>query len=265
MSGNILNKIIVICSVLALVSCKAHKQLIVNRAPAVVAPAPAKASPVNAKLVAIRAKQLNFNTFSGKAKAKLDIDGSNNDVTLNVRIQHDQKIWVSITAILGVEVARALITPDSILVINRLQGVYLKKPFGYIHQYAGRQVNYSTVESLLVGNAMPELLNNSADINAVNANTVITGNLQDLMYKLIIGPDYKVSQTSLANQQAGQSLQVTNSAFIQADTRVMPSQIDIASAVANKKINISLHYNDAGFDKVLEYPFSIPGRFTSAD
>lgn len=219
----------------------------------------------NTRLTAIRQRQVAFNTFSAKAKTSLDIDGNGNDVTLNLRIQHDKKIWVSVTALLGLEVARALITPDSIIIINRLQGMYIKKPFSYVNQYAGKQVNYQTLEALLVGNAIPQLLNETADISTDNANTIISGNMQTMLYKLILGPDFKVSQTSLANQQAGQNLQVTNSAFIQAGTRVIPSQIDIASAVDNKKIQISLHYNSVDFDKALDYPFSIPDRFKPAD
>lgn len=270
MRGNTLNKIYTAAAaILLLASCKAHKQLIANR-PAdsgrqpVVAPAKPRANTVNAKLTAIRAKQLTFNTFSGKAKTKLNINGSTNDVTLNVRIQRDQKIWVSVTAILGVEVARALITPDSIVVINRLQGVYMEKPFSFVYQYASRQVNFKTLQALLVGNAVPGTLADDAQIGSDNANTLLTGRIQDLVYKLTLGPDYKVSQTNLSNPQ-GQALQVNNSAFIQAGGHELPSQIDIASAAGSKKVNISLHYNNAEFDKVLEYPFSIPDRFTPAN
>jgi hypothetical protein len=251
-----------------LASCKAHKQLVVTK-PAdagttqpVVAPAKTAAPSVNTKLVAIRGKQVAFTTFSGKAKAKIDIDGNGNDATLNVRIQRDKKIWVSVTAILGLEVGRALITPDSITVINKLQGVYLKKPFSFLYQYGGRQVNFKTLQAILIGNAIPETLADNADIGTDNANTLLTGRLQDLLYKLIIGPDFKVSQTNLTNNMASLNLQVNNSAFIQADGRIIPSQIDIVSSAGNKKANISLHYNNAEFDKVLEYPFSIPERYT---
>ena len=251
---------------LVLAGCKARKQIAVTRTPVdqqpTVGPAKTPAKAVDAKLIGIRAKQLNFNTFSGKAKTKLDIDGDKNDATLNIRIQRDKKIWVSVTYLIGIEVARAMITPDSIIVINKLQGVYFKKPFSFIYQYAGKQVNYKTVESLLIGNAIPELLNDRAEVGTDGANTLITGNLQDMLFKLIIGPDYKVSQTTLNNSMAAQSLQVSNSAFIQADGRVMPSQIDIASAVASKNISISMRYSNAEFDKVLEYPFVIPDRYT---
>lgn len=265
MRKNILNKLLIVLSVATIFGCKAKKQLVVRKADSTVAVAPT-VNPAIAKIAAVKEKQVAFNTFSGRAKTKLAIDGKSNDVTLNIRIQHTKKIWVSITAILGVEVARALITPDSILVVNRLQGVYVKKPFSYIYNYASRQVNYQTVESLLVGNPISELLNDNSKVTTgANGNTTLSGNLQNLIYSLLIGPDYKVTQTSLSNAAAGQSLQVSNSQFIQADNRIIPSQINITSTVKNKNIQAELQYNRTEFNQPLEYPFTIPDRFSPAN
>jgi hypothetical protein len=219
---------------------------------------------IHTKLAAIKAQQVNFNTFSGKAKTNLDINGNSNDVTLNIRINKGKKIWVSITAILGVEVARAVITPDSILLINRLEGVYMKKPFSYVYAYASKQVNYKTLESLLIGNAIPELLTEKSEFVTTSNTTTLSGSLDDLLYKLIVGADNKVTQTNLNNQNEGQSLQVANNAFIQASNRILPSQIDIASVVKDKKVHINLHYTKVDFDQQLEYPFSIPDRYEPA-
>ncbi|MDN5287325.1 MAG: hypothetical protein JWR38_3599 [Mucilaginibacter sp.] len=250
------------CCLLVMASCAARKHVVVARK------ADSSAKPadnnVSSRLDAIRGKQVNFNTFAGKAKTKLDINGNSNDVTLNIRIERDKRIWVSITAILGVEAARALITPDSILVINRLQGQYIKQPFSYVYKFASSQVNYKTLESLLIGNAIPELLNPKADFATADGNVTLSGNLQDLLYKLIVGADLKVTQTNLSNQNEGQSLQVTNNTFIQATNRVIPSQIDIASVVKNKKIQINLHYTKADFDVQQSYPFSIPASYEPA-
>ncbi len=255
-------KLWAVCCLLLVVSCKARKVLVASRVP----DSSTKATNDKAsKIDAIKAKQLYFNTFSAKARTKLDIGGNSNDVTLNIRINRDHKIWVSITAIAGIEVARALITPDSILLMNRLQSIYIKKPFSYIYEYTGNQINYKTLESLLVGNAIPELLNDSASVQTDSVRTTLSGNLQGLLYKLLIGPDLKVTQTNLNDQSAGQSLQVTNNTFIQAGNRVIPSQIDMASVVKDKKIQVNLHYIKVEFDQPLEYPFTIPSRYTPAN
>ena len=260
MKRNILNKIAIVCLLVVAAGCKSKKLVVVNR-PVKDSVAAVKVNDVATRLAAVRSKQVTFNTFSGRAKTKLNVNGDENDVTFNVRIARDQKIWISITAILGVEAARAVITPDSIMVVNRLQGLYIREPFRFIHQFAGKLVNFKTVQSLLVGNAIGELLNDNSIFTPQGTNTVVNGNLQDLIYRLLLGADLKVTQTTLTNQLAKQSLQVTNGAFIQANNRIVPSQIDINSTSGNKKIQASLRYNKVEFDLPLEYPFSIPKSY----
>jgi len=252
-------KLFALCCLALLFSCRAKKHLIVKRAVAdsVVKKVDDKAL----KLNAIRAAQTNFITFSGKARTKLNINGSSNDVTLNVRIQQGQKIWISVTAIAGIEVARVLITPDSILIINRLQSEYVKKPFSYINKIAGDQANYQSLESLFIGNAVPQMINENADLQSASGNTTLTGSLSDFAYTLTLGTDLRVNQTTLNNQTAGQSLQITNSAFVAAGTKVLPSQIDMTSVVKDKKLAVNLHYIKEDFDLPLEYPFTIPPRY----
>jgi hypothetical protein len=266
MKRNILNKIAIVFCLMALVACKSKKLVVVNRpTTSVDSAAINKENSIRARLAAIQSKQVTFNTFSGKAKTKLDINGNSNDVTLNIRVARDQKIWISVTAIIGIEVARAQITPDSIIVVNRLQNVYLKKPFSYVYTYASRQITFKTLQALLVGNAIPEVLSSHPDFAAEGNNTVLSGTLQDLVYKLLLGPDMKVTQTNLSNKFGGKSLQVANNVFMQADNRVIPSQIDISSTAGDKRIRLNLRYTQAEFDKQLDYPFSVPKNYEPAN
>jgi hypothetical protein len=115
-----------------------------------------------------------------------------------------------------------------------------------------------------VGNAIPELINKNAKMQADSGRTVLSGNLQELVYKLVLGTDMKANHTELADQDAGQSLTVDNSAFIPATNRVLPSQINMASITVLKKVKLNLHYIKADFDQPLEYPFSIPSSYSPA-
>ena len=251
------------CTLLLTLGCKAKKPLIVER---VVIDSTAKPADTRfLKFDAIRLAQTSFSTFSSKARAKLDINGDKNDVTLNIRIKRNQKIWVSVTAIAGIEVARALITPDSIMLINRLQSLYIRKPFSYVYAFAGNQVSYTTLESLLIGNAIPELVNENAVIKTINGNTELSGSLKELAYNLLLGPDLRATRLNLKNQAAGQSLTVSNSVFIQAANRIVPTQIDMASVVKDKNVQVNLHYVKVDFNQVLDYPFSIPSRYSPAN
>jgi hypothetical protein len=275
-----LNKLLIVCCLLAMVSCKARKKAITTApatTPATTIQSPPETantvtipitppdlSTLKSQLALIKSRQVNFNTFSGRATTRLDVNFDDNNVTLNIRINKGKMIWVSITALLGLEVARAVITPDSIKVINKLQGLYLKKPFSFIYQYASRQVNYKTIEALLVGNAMPETLTERSRVTSDLGNVTLSGNLDELVYSLILGSNMRVTQFNLSNTSAAQALLVNNSVFIQASNRLMPSQIDILSTIQDKKIQANLRYTKVDFDQQLEYPFNIPERYTPA-
>jgi hypothetical protein len=262
MKENTLNKLVIACGLLLVFGCAAKKHIMA--APAAVVH-PKLTNSNSARLDSVRAGQINFNSFTGKAKASLAIDGNSNDCTLNIRIKRDKEIWVSITYLVGFEVARAMITPDSIIVINRLQGVYLKKPFDYVHSYTDKQVNYTMLQALLVGNAIPQVLNDSTQYQAAAGNITLSGNLNNLVYKLIMGNNFKVTQTNLDNHDAGQSLQVSNQAFIQAAGNTVPSQISIASVAKDKKIQVNLRYIKVDFNQPQEYPFTIPDSYTASE
>jgi hypothetical protein len=271
MRRNILNKVLIVCCLVAMVSCKARKKAITTVTPPIqtsntvtIPTTPPDLSTLKNQLTAIKSRQINFTTFSGKANAKLDVNGDDNDVTLNIRINKNKQIWISITALLGIEVARAVITPDSIKVINKLQGVYFKKPFSFVYQYASRQINYKTIEALLVGNAMPEVLTERSNLTSDMGNVTLSGSLEDLIYSLMLGTNMRVTQFNLSNVGAGQALLVNNSNFTQAQNRIIPAQINILSTIQDKKIQANLRYTKIEFDLALEYPFNIPERYTPA-
>lgn len=264
MRKNIANKIAVLCcAVIIATGCKARKQMMA--APVTTAPPVVADNSKANTIAAIKSRQLNFNTFSGKASAALDIDNNSNNVTMNIRIDRGKQIWVSITALLGIEVARASITPDSIRIINKLQGVYIKKPFNYVHTYAGKQVNYTTIESLLTGKAVPELVSMDADLQKADNNITLSGKMQQLLYKMLFNPDMKLAQLDLSDSVQQQSLTVTNSNFVLVEGRTLPSQINIGSNLKGKKIAVNLEYSKVELDRALEYPFNIPETYTPAN
>ncbi|WP_448700748.1 DUF4292 domain-containing protein [Mucilaginibacter sp. AW1-3] len=275
MKRNISSKILPLVALLTMVGCTAKKQLVTVHQPdttvkkadtAVVAGTGVKPAPIHLtpdQLNAISAKQIDFMTFSAKAKAKMNIDGSSNDVTLNIRIKKGQEIWISVTALLGLEGARALITPDSIKIINRLDATYTKKPFNYINQYAGSQVNYQALEALIVGNAWPGLVTDTSDVHNDNGTITINGAMQDMIYKLLIGTDMRLAQTSMYSRGiVARDLQVDYSGALQTADKVLPAQININATSVRSKINIGLTYTKADFNNNPEFPFSVPARYS---
>jgi len=63
----------------------------------------------------VKGNTIDFTTFSAKIEVDYaDAEGKKYNVNANLRMYKDSVIWVSITAIFGIEGLRALITPYSL-------------------------------------------------------------------------------------------------------------------------------------------------------
>jgi hypothetical protein len=256
----ILNSTLVVSFLIAATGCASKKKLISEPAQAVVVTPPAvntKAETINS----INSAQTVFHTFSVRAKADLTIDNNKNDVTMHIRIKKDEAIWISVTALAGLEVGRALITPDSIKVINRIESVYIKKPFSYVHEFTNRQINFKTLQSLFTGNAIAELVTEKADITTAPV-LQLAGILEGLSYTMLFTDSRKLSQLHLRDNEAGRELKVNYSDFANVAGRQVPQQVSISSRAAKKQIGVDLKYNKIDIDVPVDMPFTVSKRFT---
>lgn len=260
MNVNIWNKLLLagLFSV-TLMACKTRKATVIAGPPPVVN----ELSRKKAENVALlKSKDLVFNTLSMKAKAKIDFGGNRNNVTMNIRMEKGRRIWVSITALAGIEVARALITPDSVKVRNNFQAVYLKKPFSYLHRYANKQISFDWLESILSGNTITDFVNEKAKIEDVSGLWVLEGERESLAYKVFFDALMKINQNTINDLNAGQALKVVyNGAYQDLDGALFPNGVTISSMAGIKNVNIELEYSAAQRNVPLEFPFSVPGKY----
>jgi hypothetical protein len=259
MTRNILNSFLVLGAMCLAMSCKPRKAVVTT--PGKVDSAALSSNKKEENFVLLKSKDLAYTTLSLRGKANLDINGNANNVSMNIRIQKDQKIWASITALAGLEAARALITPDSILVINRLHSTYLQKPFSYIHGFTNKQINFSMLQAVLSGNAIADFLQEPSGLTMENGGWVVEGKRETLAYKLLFNTLLKVSEMNLNDVKSGQAFKVVNSDYQRLNQSLYPSGMKINSMSGSKRINIDLTFSKVESNVPLDFPFSVPKRF----
>lgn len=264
MKKSILNKLVIVLTLIVFTSCKAKKAVLPPSTP--VPPAVSKPAANNSDLVdSLKAKQPSFNTLAIKAKADLKINNSSNDVSMSIRIKNNEAIWVSVTAIAGLEVARALITPDSIKIMNRLQNEYTRKPFSYIYQFTSRQIDFKAIQGLFTASAIPGTLTESATFTGEGSQLQVKGQLSGLLYNMLFNSKRNLVQNQISDNASSQTLKVTYDNFGIIKDQELPQAVNINSAANNKSIAIALRYNSVAIDEPLDFPFNVPKRFTVKD
>ncbi|MDM1294744.1 DUF4292 domain-containing protein [Sphingobacterium sp. N143] len=206
---------------------------------------------------------LNYSTFSGKAKMRLDLGKDNYDVSSNIRIEKDKKIWISISATLGIEVARVLITPDSVQILNKLQSEYMIKPFDYLYRFASPDLTFSNLQDLLLANLSVNLL---SDIDGVNfqqePNSIqLEGKLNELDFLYKLNNNNRPYQFRLAQLSKSQLLEANYGNYAMASGQEFPMLLKMIISDGRQQIKTEINFNKVTFNEPVDMPFSVSSRY----
>jgi len=170
-----MNKILVsfLVSIFFLSSCKrqqinksasipsADSANVVVKTSAVIADSATAATPNNPVKVGeneedkVKIDEIDFKYLKAKSKIAIIKDGKTDNVTANIRIKKDSIIWLSITYGVFGEVARALITRDSVFIsaLNQksFKREYHKYSFAELSQEYSFDLNFNIIQSAIIG------------------------------------------------------------------------------------------------------------------
>ncbi|MDL2231197.1 DUF4292 domain-containing protein [Porphyromonadaceae bacterium OttesenSCG-928-L07] len=91
-----------------------------------------------------------FNSlYSKKLDLSINQNGKKNNLSGSLKIQRDTFIWISLTASLGIEVARLWITPDSVKFVDPYNKQYLLADYQYFSERLGINMSYECLQNIL--------------------------------------------------------------------------------------------------------------------
>ena len=89
------------------------------------------------------------------ANMSIQVEGNGqsfNDLSGQLRMRRDSLVWLSVTAMMGMEVLRAKVSTDSVWIVNRLEKSYLAEPLDTISAQLGIPLSLPLVQILLLDN-----------------------------------------------------------------------------------------------------------------
>ena len=209
---------------------------------------------------------LDFQSFSGRARTNVSLGKQSHNVTVHVRIDRDKAIWMSVTALLGIEAARVLITPDSVKILNKLRGEYIKKDFAYIYQYTSPCITFSTLQDLLLANVSTALLTTDQLTVATSGEGVQLVGVQDeIAFQYGLNNDFRPRAFRLNPLGTDQQVEAIYGSFADVNGYLFPQAQNIKFSAEEMKVEAQLQYNKVAFDEELDFPFTVPASYKVID
>ena len=136
---------IAVCSIVLLIlaGCKGGKELISERP---------VSQEVRNNFESLMASYPDWNTFSAKGSADLSFGASGSlSASTQLRMVRGEVLQISVRIILGIEVARLYMTPDSLFLVNKMQKQYVAASLQEIGERLSSPVSLQTVQDALLG------------------------------------------------------------------------------------------------------------------
>ena len=110
-----------------------------------------KAIPLDMLWKAIEKQNMDYEWYYSKANVQVSFEDFNVGGLADIRIRKDSVILFSVKKF-GFELARALITRDSMFALNRLEGKYMALSIDSVQQVFNVPFQYDELQEIIVGN-----------------------------------------------------------------------------------------------------------------
>ena len=228
-------------------------------------------------------QQLDLNEFqfehlSLKAGVQLYQDGKKTPFKANIRIRKDSLIWVSITPALGIEVARVMITRDSVKVMNRIDRNYFIGDYEYINKRFNLELEFSTIQAILLGNAI-DFEHDEKVTLSIDKEQYYLGNLkkrkvknaeenpgriekqkEEIVSLWVDQSTFKVSNFIFSDLAANRFLTGEYDKFIAVETQSLPSILNF-DFQSEKPAKVNLQYSKVSLEGPLKFSFNISSKY----
>lgn len=211
----------------------------------------------------VQGNRINFTTFSAKMDVGYeDMNGKKYNVNAHLRMYKDSVIWVSITAILGIEGLRAYITADSVKLLDKQNKVYIARSVSYLQEVTALPLDLQSLQDLLIGN--PVFLSANIISYTKSSGTISLLSSGSFFKNLFtIGETDKLAISSKLDDQdelRNRTCYLTYDDYENKKKENFSTKRTI-SVSEKGKLDIKLDFKQYDFNETLSFPFNIPKNY----
>ncbi|MGB1205523.1 MAG: DUF4292 domain-containing protein [Chitinophagales bacterium] len=199
--------ILLLFTLILLTSCHASKKTSVKKEKKTV-------SAAEIMMQKVMENEIDAQWLSVHAKIKAKDSKQSQNFNADIRMKKDSIFWVTIyPPFLKISVAQALITKDSIKVLDRINKKYYVKNIGYLEELVNYPLDFNSLQGLILGNAITSFNETTVLTNAENTCSLNTKEQQLDMALHLDNQAFTIREMCVADSSKNQSISVKMSNY----------------------------------------------------
>jgi hypothetical protein len=272
--------VLIFILMMTITSCKSRKQI--QKTPSTVAMDSGRCR-LDFKSAKALTGYLKDNAFTydwvyAKANVEAKIDSEENSFDIRVRIKKDSAMLITIQALSMVDVAKILITRDSVFMRVDIRKQYFKGDFNYINELLNADLDYDVIQALLFGN-YAEFDEDDTKMKPVtdrqNCRYLLSTErkrklrkitqgqreLRKSLQTMTLNPDnFKILKNEFVDAETNRKFTASYDNFIVKDSVYAPRLVNI-DIVAEKKVKVKIDYVRIEKNQPQKLNLNIPAKY----
>lgn len=226
----------------------------------------------------VKESEFKFDWVNAKANVETLIDEKEESFDIRVKIRRDSAMLISIQYLLGLEVAKVLITRDSVKMVNYIQRNYFKGDFNYINDLLNADLDFDLLQAVLFGNSA-EFQDDETKLKPVadrqNCHYLLSTVRKRKLKKIQSGTtdpkealqtltlhkeNYKILKNEFIDPATNRRFIASYKNFTQKDSVYAPYHVDI-DIVAQKKASAKIDYVRIEKNTPQKLNLNIPAKY----
>lgn len=213
----------------------------------------------------ILSKGLDYKTISGKVTLEIKSGKNSQKIGAQVKIIKDEVIQLSIRPFLGMEVFRATITPDSVLVVDRMSKKYTAEDINSMQEKM--HFNFYNLQALFTNSIFipSEKSVSKKDLGRFSVtqakDVYMLGVVNNkTTYNFAVDASDRVVSTLIFDQNKN-TIQWSYSDFVKDNGYIYPTQMLAKVEVKDRRMDIGFNFPSLDFNKNLDIDYSVSTKY----
>jgi len=226
----------------------------------------------------IKESELAYKWIYAKADVQTLIDGEDHNLDIRVRGRKDSAIWISIQAVGLIDIAKLLITRDSVKMVVYVKKQYFKGDFNYINQLLNADLDFDLIQAALFGNSADfddDDTKMKPVIDRENCHYLLSTERKRKLRRITSGQDslkrslqtmrlnpanFKIINNDFEDISTNRSFHAKYDNFLASDSVFAPHSVNI-EIKAEKKIDLKINYVRIEINQPQKITLNIPKNY----
>lgn len=225
----------------------------------------------------MKENEFSFDWVSAKANVESHFDDKEESFDIRLAMRRDSAVLITIQYLLGMQVAKVLITKDTVTFVNYVSKTYFKGDIEYINNLLNAELDFELVQAVLFGNSadfhdeearLKPLADRENCVYLLSTERkrrlrkIVSGQdeLRNAMQTLTLRPDYKIVRNEYIDPATNRKFVASYSRFESKDSVFAPYHVDI-DIEAQKKASLKIDYVRIERGAPLRLSLNIPAKY----